>query len=153
MVDTAYLTQDRYDELQAELETLKTTGRKKIASRLKQAKELGDLSENSEYQAAREEQMRLEQKINQVEDLLRHSTIIKKPKGVETVEIGSKVKIKKNKEFISYTIVGSNEADPVGGFISNESPLGRNLLNKKIGDVVYVKTPNGEISYQILAIE
>ena len=152
-MDKAYLTQERYNELLAELNGLKMNGRKEVAERLRHAKELGDLSENSEYQQAREDQMRLEQKIGQLDELLKKSVIIKKPVGSGVVRIGSKVKVKRNKEIIAYTIVGSNEANPVKGLISNESPLGRSLLGKKIGDTNYVTTPKGEVCYQILSIE
>jgi len=152
-MDTVYLTQERYNELLEELNNLKTGGRREIAERLKQAKELGDLSENAEYQEAREEQSRLEKKISQLEELLRNSTIIKKATGTATVRIGSKVKVKKDREIVSYTIVGSNEAEPDQGLISNASPIGHGLLGKKIGDIVAIRTPKGENLYQILNIE
>ncbi|KKW11835.1 MAG: Transcription elongation factor GreA [Candidatus Jorgensenbacteria bacterium GW2011_GWB1_49_9] len=152
-MDITYLSQERFDELSRELQELKTKGRQEIAQRLKQAKELGDLSENSEYQEAREEQNRLEQKIAEVDDLLKHSSIIKKPVGTATVRIGSKVKVKKDRETVTYSIVGSNEADPAQGFVSNESPLGRGLLGHKVGDFIFIKAPKGEIGYQILAID
>ncbi len=152
-MEIVYLTKDRYEELQKELDELKTAGRRQVADRLKHAKELGDLSENSEYQEAREEQSRLEQKINQLDELLRHSSIIKKSSGIDSVRIGSKVKVQKNKEVTMYTIVGSNEADPSNGFISNESPIGRSLLGKKVGDTTTFITPKGEISCRILGIE
>lgn len=152
-MEITYLSQERFEELSKELNELKTEGRQAVAQRLKQAKELGDLSENSEYQEAREEQSRLEQKISQLEDLLRHSSIIKKAAGSQTVRIGSKVKVRKNNEFFTYTIVGSNEARPMEGLISNESPIGRGLLGKKIGDTVFIRTPKGEVTYQVLAIE
>lgn len=152
-MDTVYLTQERYNELQKELVELKTNGRRIVAERLKHAKELGDLSENSEYQEAREEQSRLEQKINYLEELFRHSSIIKKSAVADTVKIGSKIKVRKEGKSIFYTIVGSNEAKPEDGFISNESPIGRGLLGCKVGDIVNITTPRGEISIQILAIE
>lgn len=152
-MDTVYLTQERYNELQKELVELKTKGRQVVAERLKHAKELGDLSENSEYQEAREEQLRLEQKINYLEELFRHSSIIKKSEVVDSVKIGSKIKVKKGKDAVFYTIVGSNEANPANGFISNESPVGRNLLGCKVGDIVSVRTPKGEVSLQVLGIE
>lgn len=152
-MDVTYLSQERFDELSVELKELKSKGRQAVAQRLKHAKELGDLSENSEYQEAREEQSRLEQKIGQIDDVLRHSSIIKKITGAATVRIGSKVKIRKNHEILTYTIVGSNEANPAEGLISNESPIGRGILGRKVGDVVYAKTPKGEINYQILAID
>ncbi len=152
-METVYLTKDRFDELQKELDELKTAGRGVVADRLKHAKELGDLSENSEYQEAREEQSRLEQKINQLEELLRNSSIIKKSNGIDSVRIGSKVKVEKNKDVAVYTIVGSNEADPSNGFVSNESPIGRAILGKKVGDIVMFRTPKGDISCRILGIE
>jgi transcription elongation factor GreA len=149
----AYLTQERYDELAAELRALKTEGRKDIADRLKHAKDMGDLSENFDYQEARDEQARLEQHITQVEELLKSAVIIKRPGGAETVRIGSKVTLEKDKVVSTYTIVGSNEAEPTAGLISNESPLGRSVLGKKAGATVAVRTPAGETTYQILAIE
>ena len=152
-MDTVYLTQERYNELQKELVELKTNSRRAVAERLKHAKELGDLSENSEYQEAREEQSRLEQKINYLEELFRHSSIIKKSEAGDTVKIGSKIKVRKGKESAFYTIVGSSEANPENGFISNESPIGRELLGCKVGDIANVTTPRGEISVQILAID
>ena len=152
-MDKTYLSQERYDELSEELAQLKSEGRVTVAERLKQAKEMGDLSENSEYQEAREEQARLEKKIGELEDILRYSAIIKKSVGTEAVKIGAKIKVKKNNDIVNFTIVGSNESDPAQGFISNESPIGRSLLGKKVGDVVIIKTPKGEVSYQILSID
>lgn len=149
----AYLTRERYDELTAKLQGLKTAGRKGIADRLKHSKDMGDLSENFDYQEARDEQVRLEQHIAQIEELLKHSVIIKKSEGAHTVRIGSRVTVQKDKAVITYTIVGSNEAQPTAGLISNESPLGRGILGKKVGDMGSVRTPAGEASYQILAIE
>lgn len=153
MFMNTYLTQERYEELKEELNGLKTKGRKQVAEKLKQAKELGDLSENAEYQEAREEQMRLEQKIAQLEEVLRNFSIIKKTSASDAVRVGSKVSVKRNGETISYTIMGSSEADPTQNLISNESPIGRALLEKKVGDVVYVETPKGRVSYEILSIE
>jgi len=151
----SYLTAERYEELKKELEDLKTTGRQKIAAKLKQAKELGDLSENAEYQEAREEQRRLEQRINQLEEIIRNAVIIKKTDNPQTVRIGSMVKVKKinTSEINTFSIVGSNEAQPFEGKISNESPIGRSLLGHKAGEIVKIKTPNGEVEYQIISIE
>lgn len=151
-MSNSYLTRERHDDLVVELAKLKSEGRRDVAERLKHAKELGDLSENSEYQEAREEQNRLEQRIAHLENLLRTASIIKKT-NVQVVGLGTKVKLKKNKEIVSYTIVGSNEARPADGFISNESPIGQGLLGKKIGDVLKVKTPKGENVYEVLNIE
>ena len=152
-MEVTYLSQERYDELTRELDELKTKGRKEIALRLKHAKELGDLSENSEYQEAREEQSRLEKKINGFGDILRSASIIKKSSGAATVRIGSKIKLKKNSQEVTYTIVGSSEAKPLEGFISNESPIGRGILGKRAGDVVQIETPKGKVKYEILGIE
>ncbi len=152
-MDKTYLSQERYDELSAEVAQLKSEGRITVAERLKQAKEMGDLSENSEYQEAREEQARLEKKIGELEEILRYSSIIKKSAGTEAVKIGAKIKVKKDNDIVNFTIVGSNESDPAQGFISNESPIGRGLLGKKVGDIVIVKTPKGEANYQILSID
>jgi len=149
-----YLSQERYDEIEKEIGELKTTGRAEVAKRLKQAKELGDLSENSEYQEAKAAQAELERRINELGESLRSASIIKKSVGAGTARIGSQVKLKKDDKMqVSYTIVGSSEASPGGGFISNESPLGRAILGKKVGDVVEIETAVGKKSYEVLAIE
>lgn len=147
-----YLTQKRYDELVKELEELKIEGRQKVAECLSQAKNLGDLSENFDYQEAKEGQLRLEQKIAELEEILRNAEIIERPLTSEIVKVGSEVKVKKEKEILHFTIVGSNETDPARGFISNESPLGRALLGKKINDEVTIETSKGPIRYRILSI-
>lgn len=150
-----YLTKERYEEITTELEGLKLEGRRVVAERLKHAKELGDLSENSEYQEARDEQARLEGKIAELEDLLRSSAIIEKNgNGSNGIRVGSKVTVKKGGEKRVFTIVGSNESNPTEGLISNESPIGQALIGKKDGDKVTVTTPNGvSVEYQILSIE
>lgn len=153
-MDITHLTQDRYDQLLQELKSLKTDGRHEVAERLKHAKELGDLSENSEYQEAREQQSRLEQKINQLEDILRSVSIIKKSSS-ETgiVKIGSKITAEKDGKTTTYVIVGSQDADPAQGKISNESPIGRSLLGLVVGDIAAVVTPKGKITIKVLRIE
>jgi transcription elongation factor GreA len=153
--NSSYLTSERYEELKKELDDLKTAGRQKVAKRLRQAKELGDLSENVEYQEAREEQRRIEQRIGQLEEIVRNAVIIKKSDKPQTVRIGSVVKVKKagGAEVNAFSIVGSNEAQPFEGRISNESPIGRGLLGRKVGETVRIKTPNGEVEYHILDIE
>lgn len=149
-----YLSRERHEEIGHELEMLKSEGRQRIAERLKQSKELGDLSENSDYQEAREEQLRLEQRIRELEELLRKSVIIKRAGGVASVRVGTRVRVKKEgKEDLVYSIVGSDEAKPADGFISNESPLGQALIGKKVGDDVNVTTPRGVVRYAILSIE
>ncbi|MBI4034087.1 MAG: transcription elongation factor GreA [Candidatus Brennerbacteria bacterium] len=153
-MEVTYLSQERHDELQKELEELKTSGRLEVAKRLKQAKELGDLSENSEYQEAKSAQAELERRIGELGELLRNASIIKKSAGAATARIGSQVKLEKDdKSEVSYTIVGSSEARPARGLISNESPLGRAILGRRVGDAVKVATPMGEKGYKVLAIE
>lgn len=150
---TNYLSQDRYNEIGEELVRLKTEGRREIAERLKQSKELGDLSENSDYQEAREEQARLETRIGELEETLATSSIIRKVEGGASIRVGSRVRIKKGSETVEYIIVGSSEADPSNGFISNDSPVGRELIGKSVGAEVTVKTPKGEVRYSVLGIE
>ena len=149
-----YLTKERFEELKAELGDLQTKGRQSVGERLRHAKELGDLSENAEYQAVREEQGLLEKRIADLEDLLENSAIIDKKGGGETVKVGSNVSLRKNGDStVVYTLVGSNEADPAKGLISNASPLGNKLLGKKTGDAVTIETPKGKSEYMILKIE
>ncbi|OGY62815.1 MAG: transcription elongation factor GreA [Candidatus Harrisonbacteria bacterium RIFCSPHIGHO2_01_FULL_44_13] len=148
-----YLTQERLQELKQELNYLKTEKRLEVAERLKRAKELGDLSENSEYFEAREEQGQVEGRIAELEDIIKNATIIQKAASKDKVSIGSTIEIAKDGLKSKFTIVGSNEARPEAGLISNESPLGRAFLDKKAGDLVKVKTPGGEVSYKIVSIE
>ena len=152
-MDKQYLTQERLEELKKQLQHLKTTRRAEVAERLKRAKELGDLSENSEYTEAREEQSQLENQIFEVEEMLRNAEIIEKSVIGGTVRVGATVTVSKNNKEAKFTIVGSNEANPSSGFISNESPLGQALVGKKVGDEVKVKTPAGEVFYKILKVE
>lgn len=152
-MDQFYLTQEKLDELKAELEYLKTEKRMEIAERLKRAKELGDLSENSEYQEAREEQNHVETRITELESMLKQVVIITKSSHQGTVQIGSTVNVRKNGKIFKFTIVGSNESKPEDGLISNESPLGRSFLNKKAGDAINVETPAGKMKYEIVNIE
>ena len=154
-MDKYYLTKERAEELKKELEMLKGQKRLDVADRLKQAKEFGDLSENSEYSEAREEQSRVETRISELEDMFKKIVIIKNEKTTksESVFIGSTVTIKKNGKSFIYRIVGSNEAKPEEGKISNESPLGRAFLDKKVGESVTVATPAGKADYQITKIE
>lgn len=151
-MDKHYLTQERYEALVAELERLKTEGRQAVAKRLKFAKELGDLSENAEYESAREEKADLEKKIEQLEALLQNAAIIKDAGGSDIVKVGSRVKLMKGDKTLEYTVVGSNEADPLKGLISNSSPLGREILGKKSGERITVQTPKGGAEYQILSV-
>ncbi len=153
-----YLTKERYDELVAELNKMKKEGRRSVMERLRHAKDLGDLSENAEYQSAREDQSVLERKIAELEDLLKNSALFEKQSaaGVSsngTVRLGSKVSLKKDGAVLNYTVVGSSEADPLNGLVSNESPLGRELLAKRSGDKIQIQTPKGQIEYSILSVD
>lgn len=153
MAGQQYLSKERFDEFTAELTDLKTTKRIEIAQRLKTAKEYGDLSENSEYAEAREEQATVEMRIAELEDLLKNAEIVTKTKGGSTVQVGSTISVKKAGKEMVYTIVGSYEADPLAGKISDESPLGKAFLGKGVGDRVNVDAPAGNVTYEILKIE
>lgn len=148
-----YVTKERLEELRAELDRLKKEERSEIAERLKRAKEYGDLSENSEYTAAKDEQARLESQIIELENIIRNSEIIKKISGKEIVQIGSTIEVKRKDKIFEYTIVGSQEANPESNLISNESPLGRAFLDKKAGDIVKIETPGGIVEYKIIKIK
>jgi transcription elongation factor GreA len=153
MAGQQYLSQERFDELTRELAELKTTKRIEVAQRLKTAKEYGDLSENSEYAEAREEQATVETRISELEDLLKNVSIVKKEKGGDTVKVGSTVVVGKAGKEMTYTIVGSYEADPAAGKISDESPLGKAFMKRKVGDKVHVAAPAGAVTYEIMKIE
>ncbi len=132
------LTQDGVDELRNELEDL-ISQRVEVADRIKQARELGDLSENAEYQSAREEQDRLEARISELEHILRNVQLIKKPKVNGDVKLGSTVKLQGGRgRSAEYQVVGTMEADPLNGKISDESPIGRALLGKRVGEKVEI---------------
>ena len=148
-----YLTKERLTELGHELETLKHQSRMEVADHLKRAKEYGDLSENAEYAQAREEQNQVETRIVELDDLVKRAVIIKKTEGSDTVLVGSKVTVKTKNGPREYMIVGSNESRPEEGKISNESPIGKALLGKKVGDSVVITIPSGTATYQIGKIE
>jgi transcription elongation factor GreA len=137
-------------ELETELVELK--GRRgDIADKIANARDFGDLSENAEYDAAREEQGLLETRIAEIEDILLNADIIKNGKKSQ-VALGSKVELKVGKKTVSYIIVGPVEADPLEGKISDESPIGQALFGKKVGDTVAIVTPKGNISYELVSI-
>ena len=152
-MDEFYLTEERKKELEQELETLKGEKRIEVAEHLKRAKEYGDLSENAEYVEAREEKDRTEQKIAELEELLKSAKIIKKMSGSDRVHVGSTIAVKKGKETVKYTIVGSNESNPKEMKISNESPLGKAFIGRRVGDRVTVDTPGGSVEYRITRID
>lgn len=152
-----YLSQEKFAELEKELNFLKTERRKEVADHLEYAKKLGDLSENAEYHAAREEQAEVEARVNHLEELLKHSELIKKggTGNHDIVTIGTTFRVTKegdNKSYL-YTIVGSEEADMAHGKVSNLSPLGSALLGHKAGDHVKVTTPKGAVIYTIAQIK
>jgi transcription elongation factor GreA len=148
-----YVTKERLEEFKVELEELKNTRRLEVAQRLKQAKEYGDLSENSEYAEAREEQANVETRIGELEELVKNAVIIEKAEGGDTVTVGSTVTVQKGGKMSTYTIVGAYEAKPEEGRISDESPLGRAFLKRKAGESVSVATPAGSATYEIKEIK
>lgn len=157
MVEMAevFLTKEAFKELEERLAYLKSEGRVNVAEKIRVARSFGDISENSEYDAAREEEALLEQEINQIEENLRNAKIITKSKGdTSKVGVGSVVEVYDMdfKENITLKIMGSIESDPTIGQISNESPTGKALIGKSKGDVVEVSTPAGVIKYKVLSI-
>jgi transcription elongation factor GreA len=150
-----FLTPEGLRKLEEELEHLKVVKRKEVAERIKQAKDFGDLSENSEYEDAKNEQAFVEGRILTVETMLRSVRVIDNHDvRSDVVTIGSTVKVAdESGEDLTYTIVGSAEADPVNDKISNESPVGRALLGKRKGQVVTVQVPAGTIRYTVKAIK
>ncbi len=150
------LTIDGLNKLERELENLKTVKRPEVAERLKQAIELGDISENSEYEDAKNEQGFIEGRILQLEKMLRNAKVIDEQEvAKDIVSVGSKVKLNdvNNSEEVEYMIVGSAEADPAQYKISNESPVGRSLMGQKVGSIVNVNVPMGTIQYKVVGIK
>ncbi len=145
------ITDDGKKELEAELAELKSR-RGAIADKIAEARDYGDLSENAEYDAAREEQGLVESRIAEIEDILLNAELIKAGKGSK-VALGSKVELKMGKKTVTYSVVGPVEADPLEGKISNESPIGEALMGKKVNETVTITTPKGEITYEIVSIK
>ncbi len=149
-----FITKQGLEKLKKDLEHLKTAKRQEIAMALQKAKELGDLSENAEYTEAKEAQSFNEGRISELEEMIKNAATIKKTiNNGGVVQIGSTIEIESEKINKEYTIVGSEEADPVNGRISNESPLGMAFLGKKINDEVEIETPGGKMKYRILKIK
>lgn len=146
------VTQEGLEKLKNELHQLKTIRRKELAGRLEVAKDLGDLSENADYQQAKEDSAWTEGRINQLEDLISRAVIADAPTA-GVVSIGSTVTTHVNGQNRVFTIVGATEADPAHGRISAESPLGTALLGGKVGDDVLVQAPSGQVRYQIVKVE
>ena len=150
------LTQEGYNKLEEEVELLKTVRRKEVAERIKVAISFGDISENSEYDEAKNEQAQVEERIMKLENMIRKAVIIDESQiDLNVVTIGSIVKVKDVEfdEEVEYTIVGSAEADPYDGKISNESPVGKALLGKSVGEEVDVQVPDGIAKFKILEIK
>ncbi len=149
-----YLTKEKFDELSRELEHLKKDRRKEVAENLEYAKSLGDLSENAEYQEAREMQTTIEERISKLEAILKSAAIVA-PRHSDTVGIGSTVVVKKVDGGAEqrFQIVGSEEADSKMGKISNRSPLGEALMGKKRSDGITCNTPKGPVAYKLIDIE
>ena len=149
-----YITAEGLEKLKEELNYLKTEKRQEIAKRIQVAKELGDLSENAEYSEAKEQQALNEVKIAETKETLKNAeTIDDRHSRSDFVQIGSTIKVKNGKAERVFTIVGSNEADPSEGKISNESPLAMSFLGRKAGDSVEVETPKGKVEYKIVEVK
>ena len=149
------LTYEGLKNMEAELENLKTVRRKDVAEKIKEARGQGDLSENAEYDAAKEEQAEIEARIVQLEKMLRNAEVIDEEGGTkDTISLGTTVTVLdvEFEEEMEYTIVGSAEADPMNGRISNESPVGRALLGHKAGEIIEVEAPVGVIKLEIVEV-
>ncbi len=146
-----HLTKEGVTTLEAELKAL-IADRLPVADKIKTAREFGDLSENAEYQTARQEQEKLESRISEVEHILQNVEVIAKPKGDGKVQLGSTVTLKGAAGSKQFQVVGTVEADPLNGKISDESPIGQALLGKKLGDEVEIKTPAETAVYKIAEI-
>lgn len=151
-----FLTPKGLEELKSEHKELLDVKRPQVVTRLSNARDMGDLSENAEYTAARDELVLIDSRIEELEDLLKKATLIKDlPKGKKSkiVNLGSKVKVKRDSKTEVFTIVGEWESDPGEKMISNESPLGKALLGKSIGEEIEITAPAGKIKYKIAEIE
>lgn len=147
-----FITSDGLTKLQDELVFLKTVKRREIAQRIQEAKELGDLSENAEYVEAKNEQAFVEGRVAELETVVKNAVIIQSVGQVEQVRVGSMVQVKVDGQMETYTIVGSNEADPRAGRISNESPLGQAFLGRRVSERIEIEVPRGKRTLQIIAI-
>jgi transcription elongation factor GreA len=147
------ISPEGYEKLKNELNHLTTVKRKEIAGRIEKAKELGDLSENAEYHDAKDAQGFNEGRISKINGLLKNVVIVENNKSKDKVAMGSTVTISDGRKERKFTIVSFNECDPAEGKISNESPIGLALSNKKKGDSVKINTPRGIITYEIKKIE
>ena len=147
------LTSEGFLELETELNNLKTEDRPRIIEAIKEARAQGDLSENADYDAARDEQAKIEARIQELEYMLEHAKIIEKVSG-DKVAVGTTVTVQyvDDDEEEEYSIVGSMEADPFENKISNESPIGKAIMDKRVGDIISVESPNGSYDIKIVKI-
>ncbi len=154
MGQVQYVSAEGLERLKQELHELKTVKRREAAGRIEVAKALGDLSENAEYHEAKDALALLENRIYQIEQIVKDAQIIEDQTGNKgVVQVGSTVQVEVRGQTKTFTIVGSNEADPTMGKISNESPIGLALLGAKVGELVDVATPAGTIEYRIVRID
>ena len=148
-----YFSKEGLEKLKKELEERMTVLRPEITARIKEAKDLGDISENAEYDAAKDAQAANEGRIEEINSILENAVIITSTNGSGIVNVGSSVKVESKNGIQTFVIVGAAESDPSAGFISNESPLGAAFLGHKKGDKIEVKTPKGIIEYKILEVK
>ena len=154
MPEPAYLTAEGLARLKTELAELKSSARTDLAARLRSAIQMGDLSENADYHKAKEDQGFLEGRIQELEYLVRNAVIIEQGAKSDTVDIGAHITIQEDDyPAETYHMVGPKEADPRNGRISHESPIGRALVGRRVGDLVEVETPGGKTKFTILKIE
>lgn len=148
------ITSEGLERIKAELRELEEIRRPRVVQRIQEAKELGDLSENAEYAEAKEEQGFIEGRIAELRHIINNAIIIVKESVTDTVNLGCKIKVHtETEEEQEFTIVGANEADPSEGRISEQSPIGKSLLGRKVGELVEVQTPRGLVTYKILSVE
>lgn len=148
-----YITLEGLEKIKKELDYLKTTKRKEVADKIGYAASFGDLSENAAYQRAKEDQGFLEGKILELEEIVRSAKIIEKPKQTDRVQIGSIILIDSGDKTEKFQVVGTEEANPMEGKISYQSPLGQALMDKKAGAKIKIDTPDGKIQYKIIKID
>lgn len=149
----SFLTLEGRSKIKKDLQEFKEIKRPQIAERIREAKEMGDLSENTEYTTAKDEQAWVETEIKRLENLLRSARIIDNNEKGGSVGLGSTVKLKTGGEMKTYMIVGSEETDPLNGRISHQSPLGQALLDKRINEKVTIRTPKGETTFVIVGVK
>lgn len=151
MNEIVYLTQEGLDNLKAELKDLVEVKKPQNATRIKTARDLGDVSENAEYSTAREEQTKIDYRISEIDSILKRAKVVTATAG--SVSLGNKVKVHVEGEDEEFHIVGEPEADPLANKISHESPLGSLLVGKKVGDTFELTIPTGKLTYKIIDIK